>query len=63
MRKIKETLRLHYEARLSNEAIAGSLRISKGNVFKTMSRFKNSGLTWPLPESMTDTQLEAVLFR
>ena len=40
MRKIRELIRLKYEARLSHEQIAGALAISKGVVAKycTISR-------------------------
>jgi hypothetical protein len=34
MRKIRELIRLKYEARLSHEQIAGALAISKGVVAK-----------------------------
>lgn len=62
MRKIKETLRLHFEVKLSYAAIAGSLRISKGSVFNTLERFKAAKLLWPLSADMTEGQLEAALY-
>jgi transposase len=62
MRKIKETLRLHFEAGMSNAAIARSLRISKGSVFNTLERFKTTKLPWPLPADIDEAQLEAALY-
>lgn len=62
MRKIRETLRLHFEAGLSNETIARSLKISKGSVFNTLERFKFAGLEWPLPGDLNDFHLGSALF-
>lgn len=63
MRKISELLRLHYDCKLSNEKIASALKLSKGSVNNTLQRFRASGLSWPLPESLSDTALEARLYR
>ena len=63
MRKIKETLRLHFDAGISNQAIAVSLQISKGSVFNTLERFKEAKLSWPLPADITEVQLEEALYQ
>jgi len=63
MRQIKETLRLHFDAGLSNEAVARSLRLAKGTVFNILERFKESKLPWPLSPDTDESQLEAALFK
>jgi transposase len=63
MRKIRDVLRLHFASRLSNQQIADALRISKTNVFNTLNRFKESELTWPIPDNVSDPELEAVIYR
>ncbi len=48
MRKIKEVLRLHYEAKLSERAIARSINVSRDTVSRILTRASEVGLTWPL---------------
>ena len=48
MKKIKEVIRLKYEARLSNRAIAGACKISNSTVGDYLKRAKNAGIGWPL---------------
>ena len=62
MRKIKEVLRLKYEAGLSNRAIARSCNISHKTVREYLKRAEEVGITWPLPEGMDDEALERKLF-
>ena len=62
MRNIKEILRLKFEAKLSHRQIAQSLRVSVGTVSLYTNRATAAGLTWPLPDSMTEQALEALLF-
>ncbi|QND61625.1 IS21 family transposase (plasmid) [Mesorhizobium huakuii] len=62
MRRIRELLRLKYESGLSSRLIAKSLGISKGAVGIYLHRANAAKLTWPLPEAMTDTSLERLLF-
>jgi transposase len=63
MRKIKDVLRLKFEARLSHERIAAASGISKGAVTKYVQRALEKGLGWPLPADLDDGQIEALLFR
>ena len=63
MRKVREILRLHFESRLTNQQIADALRISKTTVFNSLNRFKESALTWPIPEDLPETELEAGIYR
>lgn len=61
VRKIREVLRLKYEAGLSDRAISGACHISNSTVGDYLRRAKATGLNWPLPE-MTEEQLYARLF-
>jgi len=49
MRKIKEVLRLKFEARLSLERIAAASGVSKGAVSNYVQRAVQKSLIWPLP--------------
>jgi len=62
MRKIRDVLRLHFGSKLSNRQIADALRVSKTNVFNTLSRCKESGIPWPIPEDLLDTELESAIY-
>ena len=62
MRKIKEVIRLKFEADLSHDRIAAATGVSKGTVTKYLQRAREVGLDWPLPVEMDDGQLEALLF-
>lgn len=62
MRKIKEVLRLHYEAGLSQAKIAKVNHISRYTVQQYIMRFSAAGLNWPLDESISDMSLEGKLF-
>jgi hypothetical protein len=50
MKKIKEVLRLKYEAGLSSRAIAGACKISNSTVGKYLKRTEAAGMGWPLEE-------------
>ena len=62
MRKIKETLRLSYQCGLSRRQVARSVRASRSTVADYLYRAEKAGLSWPLPEDLTDQQLEQRLF-
>ena len=57
MRKIREALRLHYDAGLGLRAVSRSLKASPSTVREYLVRAKLQGLTWPLPESLDDAGL------
>src|SRR5436190_2711798 len=62
MRKIKEVLRLKFEASLSHERTAAALGLSKGAVSNYVQRATQAGLSTPLSPDLDDAQLEALLF-
>ena len=62
MRKIKEVLRLKYEANLSFRQIAASLKLSVAVISKYTQAAEVAGVSWPLPEGLDDATLEARLF-
>lgn len=57
MQKIKEVLRLSFDAKLSIRQIALSLYLSIGVISKYLKRAELAGIGWPLPEGMTDQEL------
>lgn len=63
MRKIKEVLRLKFEAKLSHEKIAAATGMSKGAVTNTVQRALQKGLGWPLPGKLDEAGLEALMYR
>jgi transposase len=62
MRKIKEVLRMRYEAGLGHRQIARSCSLGLGTVHDYLRRAEAAGLKWPLPEGWDDDRLEATLF-
>jgi hypothetical protein len=62
MRKIREVLRLKFEADLSHERIAAATGVSKGAVTKYLQRARDVGLGWPLPTAIDDAKLAVLLF-
>jgi transposase len=62
MRKIKDVLRLKFEARLSHRQIAAATGLSKAAVTKYLSRATELGLGWPLPVDLEEAELERRLF-
>ncbi len=62
MRKIREVLRLKYELGFTHRTIAKALRVAVGTVSEYLAKAKKGGLSWPLPEELSDGELEAGLF-
>ncbi len=62
MSKIKDALRLKFEAKLSNRDVAHCLKIGAATVSDILARFRNAKLDWPLPENLTEIALEARLY-
>lgn len=61
MHKIKDILRLHFDAKLSQHQIAASLQLSSGVVNKYLSLTKIAQISWPLPTEMDEDKLRALL--
>jgi hypothetical protein len=61
MLKLKEILRLKYEAKLSLRQIALSRSLSLGVISKYLQRADAAGLSWPLPQAMSDSELERLI--
>jgi transposase len=61
MRKIRDVLRLSAGG-MSKRQIAASLGVSATAAGECVRRARRAGLTWPLPEEMTDGKLETQLY-
>lgn len=62
MRKIREILRLKYHCNRSIREISGSCDMGRGTVGDYLHRAEAAGLSWPLPDELSDTSLEQLLF-
>ena len=62
MRRLRELLRLKYDAGLSHRAIAQACTVGLGTVTAYLQRATAAGLTWPLPDDLDDAALEARVF-
>lgn len=62
MRKIREVIRLSWGGKLSPRAVARSCGIGRTTVREYLQRATRAGLSWPLPEGLSDSDLEALLF-
>lgn len=62
MRKVHEVLRLKWEGKLSNRAIARSCGISHSTVREYLRRAQQADLSWPLPEDLDEDWLYELLF-
>lgn len=62
MRQVREVLRLKLGAGLSIREIARRLALAPSTVRVTLERLAAAGLSWPLPEPLSDAVLEARLY-
>ena len=62
MRKIRQVLRLAWEAGLGHRQIGLSLSMSPTTVGEYVRRAKSAGLSWPVPVDWDDGRLEACLY-
>lgn len=62
MRKIREVLRLKYEARLSDKQIAQSVGCARSTAQECLRRARAAGIGWPLPLDVDDAALIAQLY-
>lgn len=63
MKTIREILRLKLDCNLSARKIAQTCGFARSTIGEYVARFQQSGLDWPLPPDMSDTQLAKVLFK
>jgi len=57
MRQIREILRLKHQGQLSVRDIAGSCGVPTSTVGDYLKRAAEAGISWPLPENITEEQL------
>lgn len=62
MRKVREVLRLRFGLGLFQSQIARSCSIGQATVHRYLEKAAAAGLSWPLPEELDDSRLEALLF-
>jgi transposase len=62
MRKTKEILRLHWGLGLGKRQISRACNVSPSTVVDYIRRAEKAGLSWPLPDDIDDTTIEALLF-
>src|SRR5437867_3240683 len=62
MRQLRTILRLKFEQKQANRAIARGCAVGVGTVSEYVRRALRAGLRWPLPEELDDRQLEERLF-
>jgi transposase len=62
MRQLREVVRLKFVGGLLTREIARRIGVAPSTVRETIRRFQAAGLSWPLPEAMTDVALEAKRF-
>ena len=62
MRKLRDILRLHFAAALSNRAIARAIGVSASTVSDCLVRARAGGIGWPLTGSLSDTALDEALY-
>src|SRR5271157_5269457 len=61
MRKIRDVLRLSADG-MSKRKIAASLSIGATAAGDCIRRSRRAGLSWPLPENLSDEALERILY-
>ena len=62
MRQVREVLRLKFVGGVPIREIACRMGVAASTARATIRRFQAAGLSWPLPEELTDAALEARLF-
>jgi transposase len=62
MRKIREVMRLRDSVKASRREIALSVGIARSTVAEYFYRSDAAGLSWPLPEGISDEELDRLLF-
>ncbi|GEM_PF-2588848 len=55
-------IQLRFVFKLSNRAIARNVGVGRSSVSRILGHTTVMNLIWPLPEEMTDAELEAILY-
>jgi len=63
MRKIREILRLKFDCCFSNRKIAKSCSVARSTVATYLRLAKKSGLRWPVPDNLSDTEIYNLVFK
>lgn len=63
MKKIREILRLRFGLKQSHRDIGASCGLSPSTVGECLARCKRENLGWPLSEELSDSELEARVYR
>ena len=63
MRKIREVLRLKFEAGLGDRRIAQAIGSARSTVQDCLRRVREAAIPWPLPEGLDEAALHARLYR
>jgi transposase len=63
MRQLRELFTLHFEQGLTQRQLARSLGVVRSTIERTLRRFTEAKLSWPLVPDLTDAQLEQLLYR
>jgi transposase len=61
MRMAREILRLYFELHLKKRQISRACKVAPSTVVDYIQRAEEAGISWPLPEDLDDTALEAML--
>ena len=61
MRQLRNLLRLHHDG-VSAREIGRLLGVARSTIQDSLKRAAAAGLTWPLPEDVSDDALERQLF-
>ncbi len=59
---IRKILKYRLDKAISADKTSLALKVSKGSVINLLKRFQTSGLSWPLPQDLSDTQLQTILY-
>ncbi|MGL1935694.1 MAG: IS21 family transposase, partial [Fibrobacterales bacterium] len=62
MNKAIQILKYHFDSKLSNEKVGLAVGVSKGSVNNCLQRFKNSNINWGDAKTLSEVELEKVLF-
>jgi len=63
MRQVREILRLMSVGDMPVREIGRRTGVAPSTVRATLKRIASAGLNWPLPEGLSDSDLEAQLYR